>query len=266
VDGVVWDTYHGAGRDVMGIDFETTGEDFTREDTADRWRETHAFVDYGAQVVAGVEFWAGVDLFYVVEFGTDFFAEFGEGGGVVNEVEECAGEGCGGGVASGDDEEIAFTPEFWTCEALAGFWIAGVEEVVEEVFAVCVESYLLTFGGLSFGVCHVLHSHVIDLAEKHLVQSEGLDGGIRTKLFSQSLLQILGELTYNQMHMRRIPDQINHMSIILPLQHLKRLPKTQIPHDIKRQIIRPISHILRNTPPLLPNPLTQSRRKSAYIP
>lgn len=68
------------------------------------------------------------------------------------------------------------------------------------------------------------------------------------------------------MHMSSIPNHINHMSVLLVLQHLECLPKTQVTHDIERQIITPIRHILRLPPSLLSSVLPQFLTKRPHIP
>ena len=49
-----------------------------------------------------------------------------------------------------------------------------------------------------------------------------------------------------------IAKQIDHTSIAMILKHFKCLPKTKVSHNVERQVIAPVRHILGSAPlPLL---------------
>lgn len=56
--------------------------------------------------------------------------------------------------------------------------------------------------------------------------------------------------TNNNMAMGCIPKKFNREPIIFLLQHAKRLPETEISHNIKGKIVAPICHILAQAPSL----------------
>lgn len=72
--------------------------------------------------------------------------------------------------------------EAWT----TGLWIAGVEKVVEEVFAISVKTEFGALLSLRFGVGHVLCACFQDVGEEKAVEIEFLEERVCSQLFQIS--------------------------------------------------------------------------------
>lgn len=83
------------------------------------------------------------------------------------------GGGFGGdGRRTGDDQSVAFAPELGLGEALARLGVLGVEEVVEEVFAVGFPHVALgALANLLPAEGEVLVAVLVDLAEQDPVET-----------------------------------------------------------------------------------------------
>lgn len=111
VDGVVRSADDGTLGQRFAIDRDAAGQDLARQDTADRWGQTHGLVDAGAQVGQSVELGTLFDVLDAGEGGTDLLGHASESGGVAAEVEESGGHGGGGGVGTGDDTSFEMAPD-----------------------------------------------------------------------------------------------------------------------------------------------------------
>lgn len=184
VKGVVWGPDYDASGNVEVVDGEATGEDFAGKDAADGWGETHGFVDDCAEIDAGVQGWAGMDLLLLCERSPDLLGQLLQGGGIMHQVEERARQCRRCSVRACNNEKVTLAPEFWTGEAFSCLGISSVEKVVEEVFAIGFESDFAAFGGLGLTVCHILHAHVVNSAEEYFVEAEGFDHWVGAELLS----------------------------------------------------------------------------------
>ena len=110
--------------------------------------------------------------------GSDLPGCFTECRFVVNEIEECTGHGCGSGIASGDDEKIAFSPQFVGGETTSCFGISCLEQPIEEVFAIGVRAYFGPLHSLGFAVLHILCTLSCDLMEEYPIEVPIMDGQV----------------------------------------------------------------------------------------
>lgn len=81
-------------------------------------------------------------------------------------------------------QQVGFSPEFRSSEALASFGITSLEEVPEEVATVRILSKLGSLRQLGLAVAHEALTPSGQSREHVLVESEVVDGGISTTLFS----------------------------------------------------------------------------------
>lgn len=74
-------------------------------------------------------------------------------------------------------QKVRLAPELGGAEALAGFGIAGLEEVVEEVAAVSLLAELGALSELALAVSHVAGAAVSQFGEEEAVNLELVDDG-----------------------------------------------------------------------------------------
>lgn len=80
-------------------------------------------------------------------------------------------------------QQVGFSPEFRSSKALAGFGIASLEEVPEEVAAVRILSKLGSLSQLGLAVGHKAGTSSGQSREHILVEFEAVDDGHGTTLF-----------------------------------------------------------------------------------
>lgn len=146
VDGKGRGAAVGSAREEDSIDQRAAFHYFAGRSARHGGGETQRLVETGFEVDEVVELCAADDVFDGGEGVAHFGLEFGHRGGVAHEVEDCCCEGRGGGVAACDHEHVGFAPELGRGEALAGFGVFRVEEVVEEVFLRVVAGLGALFG------------------------------------------------------------------------------------------------------------------------
>ena len=162
---------------VFAVDGDSTWQNLARQQAADGRGETHGFVDAGTEVGAGLQGGALVDIFYRRKLGADLGGHAGKSGRVADEIEQGGGHGGRGGVGPGDDQEVGLAPELGRGEALAGFRVARLQKVVEEVAAVGLVAESGALGQLRAGVGHVLRAARGDFAEEDLVERQLVEHG-----------------------------------------------------------------------------------------
>lgn len=90
-------------RDEMAIDGDATGQDLTRQDTANRRRHTHGLIDTGTKIGARCKSRSLDNLFNVGELASDFVNNLLHSVGVAGKVEQGRGHGSRGGIRSGNN-------------------------------------------------------------------------------------------------------------------------------------------------------------------
>jgi len=170
MDGVVRHADIYSCGDSTVVDDHAAVKNAARQTARNGRRQAHRLIDAGAEILAVGESWAVGDMFRIGECGAYFCGDSGEGRRVVDEIEEGAGHGGGGGVGASDDEEVGFPPKFGFGKSLSGFWVTGVEKIVEEVLAVTIGTKLLSLYGLGARILHILGAFGGDLVKEYYVE------------------------------------------------------------------------------------------------
>lgn len=85
-------------------------------------------------------------------------------------------------------QQVRLSPEFGSAEALAGFGIASLEEVVEEVTTISLLAKLGALSELTLAVLHVAGTATSQSREEEFVNLELVDDGHSTALLRVSII------------------------------------------------------------------------------